>query len=101
MLIAIVDFHVSPENQEAATDFLTEQGKAIAAMAGNIGHRVVTDAGSETHVGLIHEWQTPEDFTAYMASPDFARSGEVLRPMMTAPPTSRRLLAERFEAVNG
>ncbi|WP_421726313.1 putative quinol monooxygenase [Bauldia sp.] len=94
MLIAIVDFHVAAEDRQAAIDFLMDEAPAITAMPGNRGHRVVTNAGTDTHVGLIHEWETPDAFAAYLASPVFSRSGETLRPMMTAPPTSRRLVAE-------
>jgi quinol monooxygenase YgiN len=99
MIIAIVDFHVSAENQAKALDVLASDGIAAAAIPGNLGFRAFTDAGSTTHVGLMHEWADLTAFEAYVASPGFAVVGAALRPMMTAAPTSRRFEATLYETV--
>lgn len=101
MILAIIDFQVAASDRPAALRVLAEDGRSAAAMPGNLAFRVYTDAGSDTHVGLMHEWQDIRTFDAYLASPGFAQVGTILRPMMTAPPTSRRLVTEIFEEVTG
>jgi quinol monooxygenase YgiN len=48
---------------------------------------------------VIHEWDDQESFAGYVESDSFARSGAVLRPMMTGAPVSRRFRAELLETV--
>ena len=48
---------------------------------------------------MLHEWIDEASFRAYSDSEAMARSGQVLRPMMTAPPVSRRFSAQLIESV--
>jgi quinol monooxygenase YgiN len=53
----------------------------------------------DTALTLLHEWEDEASFRGYTDSESFARSGEVLRPMMTGAPISRRFRAELVESV--
>jgi quinol monooxygenase YgiN len=99
MIIAIVDFQVSPPDQAMALEILASDGVAATAIPGNLGFRAFTDAGSPTHVGLMHEWTDAAAFEAYLASAGFAEVGAKLRPMMTGAPVSRRFDAVLYETV--
>ena len=68
-------------------------------MPGNVAYRVYASRDDETPVTVIHEWDDEESFAGYLESDSFARSGEVLRPMMTGSPVSRRFRAELLETV--
>jgi quinol monooxygenase YgiN len=50
-------------------------------------------------VAVIHEWADQPSFAAYLASDSFARSSEVIRPLMSEPPVSRRFQASLVETV--
>ena len=100
MYIAIVDFDVAPEHRAQALDALLKEVASVRATDGCVNFRPFTDPQSETHVGVLHEWSTAEGFGTYLSSPGFARSGEILRPLMTGPPGSRRYKAELLEEVN-
>lgn len=97
MLIAIVDFEVKPADRATALTVLLEETETVRAMTGCTRFRPFTDPQSRTHVGILHEWSDAAGFAAYLASPGFARAGEALRPMMTAPPSSRRYHADLIE----
>ena len=101
MIIAIVDFEVAAQNRAKALNILAKESASAAARPGNLGYRAFTNAGSQTHVGLMHQWDDLPAFTAYIGSPIFAEIGAKLRPMMISPPISQRLNAEVFEEVRG
>jgi hypothetical protein len=48
---------------------------------------------------VIHEWDSEASFAEYQRSDSFARSGQVLRPMMIAAPVSRRFRGDLLETV--
>ena len=96
MIIAIVDFMVAETDQARALEILAQDGSDATALDGNISFRSFTNAGDASHVGLMHEWDTPEAFETYLASDDFAAIGAKLRPLMTAAPTSRRYVADVY-----
>ena len=99
MIIAIVDFHVAAHNRARALEVLADDGGTAASLPGNLGFRVFTDAGSDSHVGLMHQWASEAAFEGYLASPGFAVVGQALRPMMTEAPVSRRFEASLYETV--
>lgn len=99
MYIAIVDFYVSPENRDAALSALLTEVATVHAMDGCKTFRPYIDPQSETHVGVLHEWETQDGFNGYLASDMFAKAGATLRPMMTGAPSSRRYTAELIEDV--
>jgi quinol monooxygenase YgiN len=101
MIIAIVDFEVAAADRARALDILKHDAPAARALPGNLGYRAFTDAGSDTHIGIMHEWEKAEHFDGYIASAAFADIGKQLRPLMTAPPVSRRMTVELFEEVKG
>ncbi|MFI5914089.1 putative quinol monooxygenase [Dactylosporangium sp. NPDC051541] len=99
MLIAIVDFTVAPADREAALRQLDAERVEVNAMPGNINFRVYSSRADDTAVTIVHEWQDAASFNGYQESESFARSGAVLRPMMTAAPVSRRFHADLLETV--
>jgi quinol monooxygenase YgiN len=101
MILAIVDFEVAAKDRDAALRVLRQDATRATALPGNLSFRVFTNAGSDTHVGLMHEWDRIDAFNTYLASADFAQVGTVLRPLMTGIPVSRRLVTELFEQVKG
>ena len=68
-------------------------------MPGNLAFRVYASREDETRITVVHEWDDEESFAGYLTSDAFARSGEVIRPMMTGAPVSRRFRAELLETV--
>jgi quinol monooxygenase YgiN len=68
-------------------------------MPGNVAFRVYASRDDHNHVTLVHEWTDQESFDGYQRSASFARSGAVLRPLMTSAPVSRRFRAELVETV--
>lgn len=99
MFIAIVDFSVAGSDRPAALAHLDSERDQVRAMPGNVAFRVYASREDETRVTIIHEWDDAESFAGYQQSDCFARSGEVLRPMMTGSPVSRRFHAELVETV--
>jgi quinol monooxygenase YgiN len=99
MLIAILDFDVAPADSGAALKHLLTEAPEVREMKGNIAFRPYVDPLIGTRITLVHEWESREDFAAYLASPAFLRSGDKLRPLMTAPPVSRRFEAQLLGTV--
>ena len=110
MFIAIVDFSTAATDRPAALAQLDGERDQVRAMPGNVAFRVYADRADETRVTVLHEWDDEESFVGYLESGSFggkaptiivrpARSGEVLRPMMTGAPVSRRCHAELRETV--
>ena len=52
-------------------------------MPGNLDFRVYAAATTTEAVTVLHEWVDEPSFAGYLASSAFARSGAVLRPLMT------------------
>ena len=99
MLIAIVDFSVAADHRTAALTALLDEVPTVSAMAGCLRFRPHIDPTNESGLGVLHEWEDAASFAAYLGSASFARLGEVLRPLMTAPPQSRRFEATPLEEV--
>lgn len=99
MFIAIVDFSTGTADRPAALAQLDSERDQVRTMPGNVAFRVYASREDETRVTVIHEWNDEESFAAYQRSDSFARSGEVLRPLMTGSPVSRRFHAELLETV--
>ncbi|WP_144127569.1 putative quinol monooxygenase [Catellatospora sichuanensis] len=99
MLIAILDFRTAAADRDAALAQLDRESGQVRAMPGNVAYRIYASRTDESAITVVHEWDDEESFGRYLGSDSFARSGEVLRPMMTAPPVSRRFRAELLETV--
>lgn len=99
MLIALLDVHTTPDDRAAALAQLDGEREEIRAMPGNLDFRVYAARDNEEDVMVLHEWADESSFAAYLASDAFARSGAVLRPLMAAPPVSRRFRASLLETV--
>ncbi|MGS0687647.1 putative quinol monooxygenase [Nakamurella sp. GG22] len=99
MLIAVLDLHTTAADRPAALAQLDSERDEIRSMPGNLDFRVYADRDDAGAVGVIHEWADEPSFKAYLSSPAFARSGTVLRPMLTTPPVSRRFRAALLETV--
>ena len=99
MLIAILDFTTAAADRPAALAQLDRESGQVRAMPGNVAFRVYASREDDTAVTVVHEWADEPSFSGYLGSDSFARSGEVLRPMMTGAPVSRRFNAELRETV--
>jgi quinol monooxygenase YgiN len=99
VLIAIVDFSTAATDRPAALAQLDGERDRVRAMPGNLAFRVYASREDETRITVVHEWDDEASFDGYLGSDSFARFGEVLRPIMTGAPVSRRFRAELLEAV--
>jgi quinol monooxygenase YgiN len=99
MYIAVVDFTTTASDRPAALAQLDQEAAQVRAMPGNLAFRVYAARDNQTGVTIVHEWADEPSFAAYTASDSFARSGQVLRPMMTGAPVSRRFRADLVETV--
>ena len=99
MLIAVLDLRTTPADRPTAVAQLEGERDEIRAMPGNLDFRVYEARDDDGGVTVIHEWADEQSFAAYLTSEAFERSGAVLRPLMTAPPVSRRFRAALLETV--
>lgn len=99
MLIAIVDFRTAAADRSAALAQLDSEYEQVRAMPGNIAFRVYACRDNDTGVTVVHEWQDETSMAGYLRSEAFARSGQVLRPIMVGPAVSRRFDARLRETV--
>ncbi len=99
MLIAVLDLRTTAADRPAALAQLDSERGEIRSMPGNLDFRVYADRDDPEAVAVLHEWVDEPSFAAYLASEAFARSGAVLRPMVTTPPVSRRFRAALLETV--
>lgn len=99
MFIAILDFSTAASDRPAALARLDRERDQVRAMPGNRAFRVYVSREDETQVTVIHEWEDEASFAGYLGSDSFARSGEVIRPLMSGTPVSRRFHAELLETV--
>jgi quinol monooxygenase YgiN len=99
MFIAHVHFAVAPDDLQAALDTLLAEAPSVRAMSRCRTFPPFLDGADPCRLGVLHEWETQEDFAAYAASPGFAATGRVLRPMMTDAPVSRRFQADLLPIV--
>ncbi len=99
MFLAIVDFETWDSDRAAAVAHLEERQARVRAMRGCSDFRVVVPTASGTRVTVLHEWEREADFGAYTSSEEFSGLNEMLRPLMTAAPRSRRFRAELVDVV--
>lgn len=97
--IAILDFATAATERQAAIAQLEREQPAVSAMPGCIAFRVFSSRQNDTDITVVHEWIDQASFDDYLTSDAFARSGELLRPMMTRTPSSRRFRVELVETV--
>lgn len=100
MFIAILDFSTTASDRPAALAQLDSERDEVRAMPGNLAFRVYGSREHETQITVVHEWDDEVSFAGYQESDSFARSGKVLRPIMTGTPVSRRFRAELLETLN-
>ncbi len=100
MLIAHVYFTVAAAERQKALDTLLAEALTVRAMKGCQRFVPFLDPTSPDGLGILHEWDREEDFAAYTSSPGFTDVGQVLRPMMTGAPVSRRFDARPLQTVN-
>ncbi len=99
MFIAILDLRTTAQDRAAALAQLDSEREEIRSMPGNLDFRVYAARDDEEAVAVVHEWSDEPSFAAYLSSEAFARSGAILRPMVTVPPVSRRFRADLVETV--
>jgi quinol monooxygenase YgiN len=99
LIIVILDLTTAVADRAAALAQLDGEREQVRAMPGNLAYRVYAARDDGTAITVVHEWADEPSFTSYLASGSFARSGAVIRPMMTSAPVSRRFRAELWETV--
>jgi quinol monooxygenase YgiN len=99
MFIAILDFGTAPTDRPSALAQLEAERPLVRSMPGNHAFRVYASREDDRTVTVVHEWSDQSAFAAYLASSAFARSNDVLRPLITDGPVSRRFRAELAESV--
>jgi quinol monooxygenase YgiN len=99
MLIAVLDLRTTAIDRPLVLAQLDSEHDEIRAMPGNVDFRVYAARDDEESVTVLHEWADEPSFAAYLSSDAFARSGSVVRPLVTAPPVSRRFRAALLETV--
>jgi quinol monooxygenase YgiN len=99
VFIAILDFSTAATDRPAALAQLDGERDQVRDMPGNLAFRVYASREDETAITVVHEWVDEASFVGYLRSDSFARSGEVLRPVMTGAPVSRRFRVELLETV--
>lgn len=100
MLIAHLRFPVAPENREMATEALVSDIETVRGMKGCLAFYPIHDPTNDAILGVVHEWETEEDFGAYTSSEVFQNFGAKIRPMMTGKPVSRRFRSELIAVIN-
>lgn len=100
MLIAHLRFTVSPEDRLKALDALMQGARVVRAMKGCVAFYPFYDPEDDSVLGVVHEWESEADFSAYGSSDAFKAFGAVLRPMMIGAPVSRRFRADLIEVIH-
>jgi quinol monooxygenase YgiN len=100
MRLAHVTFTVAPNAVATALDALLAGAAAVRQMPGCIAFIPFANPSVDGGLGILHEWETAEAFTGYLASPVFAGFNEVLRPLMTGAPIGRRFDATPVQNAN-
>ena len=99
MIIAVLHLRPTKADRPVALAQLDGEKDEIRAMPGNLDFRVYAARDDEEAVAVIHEWADESSFAGYLSSDAFARSGALLRPLVTSPPVSRRFRAALLETV--
>jgi quinol monooxygenase YgiN len=99
VFIAVLDLSTAPADRATALAQLVSEQPVVRAMPGCLDYRVFASHERATDVTVLHEWADEPSFAAYLASDAFARSGAVLRPLVTSAPTSRRFRLELVDTV--
>ncbi|MGN6424422.1 MAG: putative quinol monooxygenase [Asticcacaulis sp.] len=100
MRLAHVTFTVATDAVGTALDALLNETAIVRGMKGCRAFIPFADPTVSGGLGVLHEWETAEDFAAYLASPRFTSVNATLRPMMTTAPVSRRFDADQVLNVN-
>jgi quinol monooxygenase YgiN len=94
MRIAHVTFTVDKNDSQRALALLTTQAPTVRALPGCHAFIPFVDPMIEGGIGIVHEWNSAADFSAYLASPSYALFNAELRPLMINPPVGKRFEAE-------
>ena len=97
MLIAHVEIIIAEKDRQKALDALMAQVPIVRAMEGCLIFSPYLDPADDKVLFIFHEWEHEDNFTAYLASPCFAKANSVLGPLLTAPAVSRRFDAQLIQ----
>lgn len=97
--IALLDLSTTAADRPDAIAQLDRERPVVEAMPGCVGFRAYEGRDDDLAITVVHEWTDQAAFDRYLASDAFKRSSEVLRPILTTAPTSRRFLVELIETV--
>lgn len=100
MLIAHLRFPIAPESRPTVMSAFMAGIEVVRAMKGCIAFYPFLDPTDDGMFGVVHEWESADDFKAYTASDVFSAFGANVRPLMTGKPVSRRFQANLLEVIN-
>lgn len=100
MLIAHVRFPIPSHARPTVVDAFSAIVSEVRAMKGCIAFYPFFDLSNDEVFGVVHEWESAEDFATYTASDAFKTFGAAVRPLMIGKPDSRRFQAQPLEAAN-
>jgi quinol monooxygenase YgiN len=100
MRIAHVTFTVAPENQNKALNALLAEVPVVRQMKGCLAFIPFVDPTVAGGLGVVHEWESDDAFAVYINSPGFKAVNDILRPLMTGAPVSRRFEVNMLDTVN-
>lgn len=99
MFIAHVTFQVSPGHEAEIREALAAGAVAVGAMEGCKRFVPFEDLAVGSGFGILHEWGSEADFDRYLASEAFSALGQAIRPLVIAPPVSKRFNAVPAQAM--
>lgn len=99
MFIAIVDFAVAPRDRDNALEIILARAATVRAMKGNQAFQTYLNPVDPGAIRIFHEWEDAGSFENYASSETFDTSRQLLQPLMTTPPVSRRMIADPIETV--
>lgn len=97
MLIAHVTFSIAEEDRFEALAILKKEIVSVCKMKGCVTFLPFISLNNKAEIGVIHEWESEEEFSAYLESESFKTIGQLLRPMMTTSPLSKRYNANLIQ----
>ena len=88
MKLIVVEATFDPQDREGAIALFQGQADAVRGMEGCDSYGIFASPAHAGDIVIVQRWASLEAFDAYKASDVFARLGQGLRPLMSAPPAT-------------
>lgn len=87
MKLITVEADFATADLDTAIALFTDQADEVRAIAG-CKHYAVYPRSTKDGIAILQHWETMAAFETYRLSEIFAKLGQGLRPLMTAPPVT-------------